>query len=333
MTKPPEHDQTWLPKLPLQVAEIARKTLKKMVGKGLLPWPEAYEAEFWQVASEYGYEEVLRRQKSLLKTPVHMVEGFLDQTEEILDDMTGLVHTFATETRGHVDGIGVSIESIGQHFRQDSELDHEFNTIVTHNQALREQVSQTEKRLEEQAAVIQDLQAKLRMDPLTGVLNRRALDSDLAKEMARARRYQCPLSVAMADVDHFKHINDTYGHQMGDRVLQKLVEIIRHTIRESDSVYRYGGEEFLILLPHTTCQQGMVLAERLRNRVGRHIFTESEQGRHFGVRVSVGVGYVDIEDTASEVLQRVDRAMYKAKFSGRDTVTALCKAQEETTGH
>jgi len=157
-------------------------------------------------------------------------------------------------------------------------------------------------------------------DALTGVANRRHLEWRLSEEIERARRYRYPLSLLMVDIDHFKQINDTYGHQVGDAVLQQLAYRLRNTLRRTDFVARYGGEEFIVLAPQTPVDRALILAERLRQRIASEpILVASDL--QLPVTVSVGVAvFPDHAQNESELVRAADAALYRAKQAGRNCV-------------
>ena len=158
-------------------------------------------------------------------------------------------------------------------------------------------------------------------DPLTRLLNRRGLDDALQLSMAAAARHQHATSVIMADIDHFKSINDSFGHETGDRVIQQVARILDRMCRTSDVVARTGGEEFLLVLPNTDLASARVLAERIRQAVGEHALLVEQQ--RIPVTISLGVastiGEVDLDDLYEEA----DRAMYIAKRGGRNRVATV----------
>lgn len=163
------------------------------------------------------------------------------------------------------------------------------------------------------------LERKLRLasatDELTGALNRRRFAELTEREMDRSDRYGTPFSVIMLDMDHFKNINDEYGHRVGDRVLQEVVNMITRRIRKSDDLIRYGGEEFMILAPMTNIYQAQELAECIRASVAEH--TIPVVGK---ISVSAGVaGYRELDDVDT-LVNRADAAMYRAKRMGRNRV-------------
>jgi diguanylate cyclase (GGDEF)-like protein len=161
----------------------------------------------------------------------------------------------------------------------------------------------------------QTLAERARLDMLTGLPNRAALDARLHEEVQRALRFQQPLSLLFVDIDHFKRVNDTYGHAAGDKVLQALGGAIRHEARAGDFVARYGGEELVVLAPGTWAADALVLAERLRATVAS-IRVPAVPGRF---TISVGVaGLPEHATTPTALLATADKALYLAKAAGRD---------------
>jgi len=160
-------------------------------------------------------------------------------------------------------------------------------------------------------------------DPLTGLCNRRELEQRMAAELNHAVRYGGPVSVVMMDLDHFKRINDTYGHQAGDKVLREVAKLLRRLSRSSDVVARYGGEEFVMVLPHTGKQQAVEAAQRLRQAVESLRVWWAGVPEPLTITISCGVTSVRLgEDNAASVLARADRRLYQAKAEGRNRVCA-----------
>ena len=159
-----------------------------------------------------------------------------------------------------------------------------------------------------------------RHDSLTNLYTRRILESKLHDDILRAKRYKTPLSVCMLDIDHFKKVNDTYGHAVGDRVLQTLATTIRDNLREVDYVARYGGEEFVIVLPDTNLDDAYDFADRLRNIVANRQL-HPETNKKFTISISIGIAsFHNHCDTADKLLNEADEKMYLAKESGRNCV-------------
>jgi diguanylate cyclase (GGDEF)-like protein len=158
-------------------------------------------------------------------------------------------------------------------------------------------------------------------DPLTGLANLRAFRARIEDEVKRARRYGTPLTAVMADMDHLKPVNDTLGHAAGDRAIAAVAAVIRGELRETDFGARYGGDEFVLLLPHTTADEGRVLAERICARLKETTLEISE--RRISIGASFGVACLPEEgpDTAADALVRAaDEALYRAKRAGRGRV-------------
>ncbi|KKM97208.1 hypothetical protein LCGC14_1170420 [marine sediment metagenome] len=156
-------------------------------------------------------------------------------------------------------------------------------------------------------------------DALTGILNRGGLMDSLTIEVERAVRYQHTLSLLMVDLDHFKYVNDKYGHPCGDSVLTEAVNIITKACRTTDVLGRYGGEEFLLLLPETDTDSARQLAERIRRDIEQHLFCQ-EDGLEVSLTCSIGVTEFQLDQTQASLLQSVDRMLYSAKDSGRNRV-------------
>lgn len=157
-------------------------------------------------------------------------------------------------------------------------------------------------------------------DPLTQVLNRRALTVRLVAEMDRARRYDAILSMLMVDLDHFKLINDTHGHLIGDDALRELAQLLQESVRSVDFVARYGGEEFVVVLPETQLAGAVKFAERMRERIAGTPFVREHGGVH--ITASIGVASYPKGDvhTVDDLFARADEALYRAKSEGRNRV-------------
>ena len=187
------------------------------------------------------------------------------------------------------------------------------NGRITHFVAVGDEISER-KKLE------QELRYLATVDPLTGLLNRRSFFSLAEQEIVRLRRQSDFLAVAMLDVDHFKTINDVYGHRAGDDVLRALAESCTDSMRERDFMGRLGGEEFACVLPGTSMEQAMLAAERLRTAISRKKIRLAD-GKEVSITVSIGVATFQPTDTSIEtVLHRADLALYRAKMDGRDCI-------------
>ncbi len=156
-------------------------------------------------------------------------------------------------------------------------------------------------------------------DSLTGLANRRWLFEHLEQEVYRAQRYGTALSLILFDIDHFKRINDGWGHAAGDHVLRELARETHQLLRKTDRAGRYGGEEFVVLLPETDLAEAVLLAHRLTQRISSTVITP-EHGPSISVTISVGVAALAPDESGEELIQRADQALYRAKQGGRNRV-------------
>ncbi|WP_341707979.1 diguanylate cyclase [Halopseudomonas sp.] len=178
-------------------------------------------------------------------------------------------------------------------------------------------VAVNKRQLESANTKLQELALR---DGLTGLLNRRYWESCLEREFARHQRYDNPVSLVIFDIDHFKRVNDTYGHQTGDEVIRAVSGVTSHLVRETDFAGRYGGEEFVVLLPGTNLDGAAQFAERLRASVEQQVL--DYQGSPLTFTISLGVATIsdDMVDYQA-LLERADKALYASKEGGRNMVT------------
>lgn len=180
-------------------------------------------------------------------------------------------------------------------------------------QAAQERIRSLEGELEQASQQLQE-------DPLTGALNRRGLDAEFSRMQLRAVHQHAPLTLALLDLDHFKAVNDTHGHDTGDEVLKALVTLARRLIRPSDRVARMGGEEFMLMLPDTPVQQSLVVMQRLLAAFSDQTLVHDAGGRRIPLSFSAGVGELCPGEDFAAVYQRVDAALLQAKQAGRKRV-------------
>jgi diguanylate cyclase (GGDEF)-like protein len=171
------------------------------------------------------------------------------------------------------------------------------------------EIKESERRYQELSMV----------DDLTRLYNSRHFYNQLAREIERSNRYEQPLALMMLDLDKFKDFNDTYGHIEGDEVLLRLGKVIKSCLRDSDSAYRYGGEEFTIILPMTTAEDGLGIAKRIQEEFRKEAFRPAP-GREVRITMSIGVGQYRPQEEMKAFVSRVDQTMYQAKQQGRDRI-------------
>lgn len=257
--------------------------------------------------------------KSTLKS---LMVTFVDRLGEITES-TGDYHN---KIDGYSLKIGQSkniaeLSQLLDDIMQDTRLIRD-NVQRSHKELLgsRHQVQEAEskiKQLEQELAQISEL---VHEDQLTGALNRRGLDMTFEREASRADRNRSPLCVALLDIDDFKRLNDSLGHSAGDHALIHLSGVIRDTLRPSDSVTRYGGEEFVLLLPDIGLAEAVETIERLQRELTRKFFLHEND--RILVTFSAGVALCNPEESQQDVLGRADKAMYQAKKAGKNRVVA-----------
>lgn len=165
-------------------------------------------------------------------------------------------------------------------------------------------------------------------DGLTGLYNRRHFEDNIELEFLRTKRYPSEISLAMIDIDHFKQVNDSFGHQFGDYVLKEISNIISASFRKTDMIYRYGGEELAIILTGTANENAVISLERVRSKIANHNF--SSNGLETSISISIGVSSgADAIQTQGELIELADKALYKAKHTGRNKVVAYINEESD----
>jgi diguanylate cyclase (GGDEF)-like protein len=198
-----------------------------------------------------------------------------------------------------------------------AEPTHAISDLETVSTELQRTKQKLERKETELLAVLAQAHEVSHTDALTFLPNRRQVMVDLQNAVTFSNRYGTPLTISMLDIDHFKKINDTYGHTVGDAVLRSLAGELRQHIRHPDTIGRYGGEEFLIVLPHSTMKAATEQAQRLCERVRSLSIPVGDQS--LSVTISIGVAQYKIEKEDWQIfLSRADRALYQAKNNGRD---------------
>ncbi len=252
----------------------------------------------------------------------HMLAGFVDQLADFAD-ATSDYHDKIEVCAGKINAAH-DISELGGVL---SEVMRETRTIQINAQRSRDELRSTQQKVQESEARIHELECELettsdlvRHDQLTGVLNRRGLEDTFNKEMARGKRHDTVLCVGLLDIDNFKKLNDSLGHAVGDQALIHLANVCRETLRPQDTVARFGGEEFVILLPETPLEDAVVALTRLQRELTKKFFLSGNE--KVLITFSAGVTQLLPDDTQATVIKRADETMYKAKLSGKNKVVA-----------
>ena len=195
-------------------------------------------------------------------------------------------------------------------------FNHRHEATEKRNLLLAEQLSQMEQETHELHVMLMENREKLLYDALTGVYSRMAYEEGIEQELARWARYQTPLGYVIIDIDHFKRINDDYGHNAGDKALRIVAQMMQQYVRKSDYVYRIGGEEFVLLLTNTSAEKSAVMVDELRRGVGASEF--HFKGERVHLTLSAGITETRSGDSIESIYERADAALYKAKNAGRN---------------
>lgn len=253
--------------------------------------------------------------KQMLAGFVDHLADFADATSEYHDKIEGCAEKISAAN---------DISELGNLL---GEVMRETRTIQLNAQKSRDELRSTQEMVKKSEARIHELEMELettsdlvRHDQLTGVLNRRGLEDMFEKEVARAQRHDTLLCVGMLDIDNFKKLNDSLGHAVGDQALIHLANVCRETLRPQDTVARFGGEEFIILLPETPLEDAIVALVRLQRELTKKFFLNDNE--KVLITFSAGVTQMIPEDTQATVIKRADEAMYKAKQTGKNRVVS-----------
>jgi diguanylate cyclase len=286
--------------------------------------------------SQRALDDAQRRLKEVLFKQSQLKASLFEAKEAIKQMLAGFVDhlaDFAEATSDYHDKIEIcagkisSANNISDLESVLGEVMRETRTIQINAQRSRDELRSTQAKVQESEARIRELELELeatsdlvRHDQLTGVLNRRGLEEIFDKEIARATRHDTLLCVALLDIDNFKKLNDSMGHDAGDEALIHLAAVCRETLRPQDTVARYGGEEFIILLPETPLDDAVVALTRLQRELTKKFFLHANE--KVLITFSAGVTQMLPTDDQSAVIKRADGAMYQAKQTGKNRVVA-----------
>lgn len=184
--------------------------------------------------------------------------------------------------------------------------------------AAHEQVKRAEEKIESLKGELEQLRGLVQTDQMTGAFNRRGLEDVFKREAARADRNAQSLGVVIADIDNFKQINDNFGHQYGDAVLINFVAIAKETLRPTDIIARFGGEEFVILLPDVEMENALTIIQRLQNNLAKSYANYVNEHQAMPVTFSAGVALRSFGEHQNSVINRADKALYQAKRTGKN---------------
>lgn len=331
-----------------RAAKLSEVALKTMLSHGVAPTPHNYTVWFTYVS---GLESELSREIDARiaanepftdQVSTELYERFCDvsrhlgalqQTGAELDHAVERVVKVIAAATGNTESFNKTLGDFS------SQLDggmttERVRTIVANLLVETQQVAEKSRALEDRLSRASGEVAELRQnleivrrealtDSLTGIPNRKLFESRLREAARNAVESGEPLALLMLDIDHFKRFNDTYGHQLGDQVLRLVAKTLADGVKGRDTPARFGGEEFVIVLPQTRLENAVTLAEQIRRTMVRHKVVRKDTGQEYGViALSVGASLYRPGEDLAELIRRADAALYHAKHTGRNRVVA-----------
>lgn len=279
--------------------------------------------------AEHYLQEIIRKQEIIRNylgnarlTVKKMVNSLINNIEE-LSDSTGSYHErleyFSEEVNktNDLEELNRLLVDIMQETQtiQNSVSNYREDLLVA-----REEVNKAHNQINQLENELIEMGEKIQEDHLTGIYNRRGLDNVFKREISRAQRSQEPFCFVLLDIDNFKQLNDTYGHQVGDDALVFLVDAIKESTRSEDIVSRYGGEEFALLLPNTMLDEAIIISSRILRNLTKKFFLH--RNNRLIITFSAGVAQYQLEESQESITKRADEAMYRAKKSGKNQILA-----------
>ncbi len=313
-----------------RVAEIAKKAIQFMGENGIVFTPRNYDEWFFVVCKAMEEQHLLTKrnlqvlyEKYFRDIPkledLEEVKEVSCDLKEVAESSSVALDKFEKNIDQHERYIGESIHAIEmQDSKKMEDLRDKIATLEAENRKLKHFLEENRSRLEMIESKFQEKKKESEIDALTKLYNRRTFD----KHCTMLEKSGMPYSIIFIDIDDFKKINDTYGHMVGDKILEEMGEILTQYVRKNTKSYRYGGEEFVILLPNTDTKGARIVANRLKDViVNRAVKIDQKQFIHF--TASFGVAQKEEKEEAKDVLKRADDALYKAKKEGKNRVITL----------
>lgn len=301
---------------------IALTVMQRLKETGEAPTPENYQRLYYAIAGVSPPEPAESSGAAEKDNPFCL--ELLKALREMVQDMSDKTETLARDLGEKNKGLSDNVDSL-KRSRDREEILRLLTLVVNQAGGIQSTVEASHKELVETRYALLNMQNELaetrqllNEDALTGALNRRGLDQILALEVARCQRNKARLSLAIVDLDYFKKINDNFGHEAGDRMLIHFTSLMRSVLRKSDALVRYGGEEFILVLPETDPRGAMLVLGRLQQLMRKSPLLF--EGKQIDATFSAGVAALNEDDNGHVLLRRADEALYQAKSGGRDRI-------------
>ncbi len=309
-----------------KLISVIKESLYRITKKGLTFTPFNYYKIFTETAFEYGMdEETLHK---FLYGNVDIEEESIKQMKQkILEiardvkDVTVGIQDSIKKTEDQHDDVLEAIVSLNADENMTKNITNEIEKIKYINMSLKSELEAAKNILEKQKESIDSLKELSLKDYLTGLYLRRYMDRVLDDALYNFKRYSKPFSIIMLDLDDFKKINDIYGHAAGDVVLKDFARLLNKITRYTDSCIRYGGDEFVVVLPETKIEEAEIVAKKIQTSLDSVTFKKANM--EFKCSVSIGITGAKENDTLESILERVDEALYRTKRDGKSGITIL----------
>jgi diguanylate cyclase len=335
---------------------FAKTALALMAERNVIPSPENFEIFYTYAAGENPAAsrilgdmiaanrpftpEILADLRNRFSTEAHAQEVAEQVSGNIMGAMEvalGTLQAAGRDTVAYGKTLSEASGGLGADQSPD-ELRKLVDGLLAATHAMESRTQELEGELQRSSHEVSELKTKLDSvrkesltDPLTGIANRKALDTELSQAIEQARANGEPLSVLMCDIDHFKKFNDTWGHQTGDQVLRLVAHCLSENVKGRDTAARYGGEEFAVILRQTPLDAAFTLANQIRGSVEGKKLMKKSTGDILGtITISGGVAELGPDDAASTLIQRADECLYAAKNSGRNCIVRQSEAASHT---
>jgi len=290
-------------------------------------------------ALKQAIDGLLKNAETLIEEDLQTIYNrFIVQDDKVLESVRQELHQIINNIQGRYDDSNSELSSylnslngfanVLDSNEEPSELAAEVQKVVDNTRSTEQSQRKFESEMSTMMEEVDTLRKQLEQvreesltDSLTGLANRKAFDEMLAEVIEKNAENKSPFALVIADIDHFKTFNDTYGHLVGDKVLKYVGKTIKSCVKGKDMAARFGGEEFVLVLPDTDKIGAKIVAEQVRQAVSEKTLTDKSVNEDYGkITISLGVGQFQLNEKPDELLKRADKALYKAKENGRNRV-------------
>jgi len=294
--------------------ELAQKLqeLENVVRKGIKITPTT---DLGKEIEEFFDRQIIKQE--FIKEEKNIVKTMVLEVVETIKSMVSSSSGFETNISKCVENME-SVDNIQDILRLKDSFISEMKNVRENTRTLQEELEEHRKKSIILAKKLEQSEAQALVDPLTNVLNRAAYNMKMGQMVHEFKRYKEEWALLILDIDHFKKFNDTYGHHLGDKVLKSVAGAVRNSIRVSDQIFRYGGEEFIVLLSRVNAKIASQLAEKICREIERDYFVHGK--KELKVTISIGGSIITQDDTELSLFKRADKALYRAKNNGRNQV-------------